>query len=213
MTDKHETWMRLAIEEAELARGTTGDNPWVGCAIVSPDGELLGRGHTLGPGEHHAEIAAARDARARGQDVAGATLYSTLEPCSFHGRTPACSRSIAERGIARVVIGMRDPHPRVNGAGIAILRDAGVEVIEGVCEAEVRRQLGLWVLEQHPDDAVQRAQALPEQERVARLADVYGVDRSRIEVFLARHLITDEGRISSTDGAPPNHGLQPPASH
>jgi diaminohydroxyphosphoribosylaminopyrimidine deaminase / 5-amino-6-(5-phosphoribosylamino)uracil reductase len=209
MTSEHETWMRLAIEEAELARGTTGDNPWVGCAIVSLDGELLGRGHTLGPGEDHAEIAAAHDARARGHGVVGATLYSTLEPCSFHGRTPACSKSIAERGIARVVIGMRDPHPRVNGAGIVILRDAGVEVIEGVCEAEVRRQLGLWVLEQHPYDPVRRAQALPEQERVSRLAEIYGVDRSCIEVFLARHVSTDEARISSTDRTLPSNCWPP----
>ncbi len=209
MTNEHETWMRLAIEEAELARGTTGDNPWVGCAIVSPQGELVGRGHTLGPGEDHAEIAAARDAQARGQSVVGATLYSTLEPCSFHGRTPACSRSIAERRIARVVIGMRDPHPRVNGAGALILRDAGVEVIEGVCEPEVRRQLGLWVLEQHPYEPLRRAQALPEQERVSRLAEVYGVDRCRIEVFLAKHLLSDDGGISSTDGTLPKNGLPP----
>lgn len=187
MSLEHERWMRLAIEEAERARGTTGDNPWVGCAIVSPGGELLGRGHTLGPGEDHAEIAAARDAHARGHSVVGATLYSTLEPCSFHGRTPACSRSIAERGIARVVIGMRDPHPRVNGAGTRILRNAGVEVIEGVCEAEVRSQLGLWALEQHPQEPLRRAQALPEQQRVARLAEIYGVDRSRIELFFATH--------------------------
>ena len=192
MTYEHETWMRLAIEEAELARGGTGDNPWVGCAIVSPQGELLGRGHTLGPGEDHAEIAAARDAQARGQSVIGATLYSTLEPCSFHGRTPACSRSIAARGIARVVIGMRDPHPRVNGAGALILRNAGVEVIEGVCELEVRRQLGVWVLQQHPYEPLLRAQTLPEQERVSLLAEIYGVDRSRIEVLLARHLVPDE---------------------
>src|SRR5258708_16978036 len=147
MSHEHERWMCLAIEEAELARGTTGDNPWVGCVIVSPRGELLGRGHTLGPGEDHAEIAAALDARARGHSVAGATLYSTLEPCSFHGRTPACSRSIVERGIARAVIGMRDPHPRVDGAGTLILRDARGEVIEGGCEPEVRRQLGLWARE------------------------------------------------------------------
>src|SRR4051812_2797446 len=66
VSQEHERWMRLAIEEAELARGTTGDNPWVGCVIVSPSGDLLGRGHTLGPGEDHAEIAAARDAQAGG---------------------------------------------------------------------------------------------------------------------------------------------------
>jgi diaminohydroxyphosphoribosylaminopyrimidine deaminase/5-amino-6-(5-phosphoribosylamino)uracil reductase len=192
MTHEHEAWMRLAIDEAELARGATGDNPWVGCAIVNPQGELVGRGHTLGPGEDHAEIAAARDAQARGQSVLGATLYSTLEPCSFHGRTPACSRAIAERGIARVVIGMRDPHPRVNGAGTLILRSAGVEVVEGVCEAEIRRRLGPWVLEQHPHEPLRRAQAWPVAERVSQLAEIYGVDRSRIEAFLARHPFPDE---------------------
>jgi diaminohydroxyphosphoribosylaminopyrimidine deaminase/5-amino-6-(5-phosphoribosylamino)uracil reductase len=187
MSQEHERWMRLAIEEAERARGTTGNNPWVGCVIVSPTGDLLGRGHTLGPGEDHAEIAASRDAQARGFSLVGATLYSTLEPCSFHGRTPACSRSIAERGIACVVIGMRDPHPRVDGEGIRILREAGVDVIEGMCEPEIRRQLGLWVLDQHPHDPIRRAEALPEPERAALLADIYGVDRSRIETLLAGH--------------------------
>jgi diaminohydroxyphosphoribosylaminopyrimidine deaminase/5-amino-6-(5-phosphoribosylamino)uracil reductase len=187
MSQEHERWMRLAIEEAERARGTTGNNPWVGCVIVSPTGDLLGRGHTLGPGEDHAEIAASRDAQGRGFSLVGATLYSTLEPCSFHGRTPACSRSIAERGIACVVIGMRDPHPRVDGEGIRILREAGVDVIEGMCEPEIRRQLGLWVLDQHPHDPIRRAEALPEPERAALLADIYGVDRSRIETLLAGH--------------------------
>jgi diaminohydroxyphosphoribosylaminopyrimidine deaminase/5-amino-6-(5-phosphoribosylamino)uracil reductase len=152
--------------------------------IVSPNGSLVGRGHTLGPGEDHAEIAAARDAEARGQSVAGATLYSTLEPCSFHGRTPACSKSIAARGVARVVIGMRDPHPRVNGEGIVILRQAGVEVIEGIYEAQIRRQLGLWIIEHHPHDLLRRAQALTEEQRVARLAEVYGVDPARIRTLL-----------------------------
>jgi diaminohydroxyphosphoribosylaminopyrimidine deaminase/5-amino-6-(5-phosphoribosylamino)uracil reductase len=196
MNHEHEAWMRLAIEEAELARGATGDNPWVGCAIVSERGELLGRGHTFGPGEDHAEIAAARDAQARGHSVVGATLYSTLEPCSFHGRTPACARSIAERRIARVVIGMRDPHPRVNGAGALILREAGVEVIEGICEPDVRRQLGIWVLEQHPHEPLRRAHALAQSERVAVLADVYGVDGARIEAFLARYLVFDDERLT-----------------
>ncbi len=212
MSQEHEKWMRLAIAEAELARGNTGDNPWVGCVIVNPRGEFLGRGHTLSPGEDHAEIAAARDAHSRGRGVVGATLYSTLEPCSFHGRTPACSTSIAERGIARVVIGMRDPHPRVDGAGMLILRDAGVEVIEGVCESEVRCQLGLWVLAQHPHEALRCAQALPGQELVSRLAEVYGVDRGRMEVFLAKHRTSDERRISHIDGTLPNNRLQPSAA-
>lgn len=184
--DAHERWMRLAIEEAELARGITGDNPWVGCVIVSAHGDLLARGHTLGPGEDHAEVAAARHAAARGHHLTGAWLYSTLEPCSFHGRTPACSRSIAARGIGRVVIGMRDPHPLVDGAGIRILRDAGVDVIEGICEVEVRRQLGSWVLEQHPHEPLRRAQMFPEEQRVERLADMYGVDRVCVEALFAK---------------------------
>jgi diaminohydroxyphosphoribosylaminopyrimidine deaminase/5-amino-6-(5-phosphoribosylamino)uracil reductase len=183
---RDDEWMRLAMEEGELARGTTGDNPWVGCVIVGTDGELLGRGHTLGPGEDHAEIAAARDAHARGHDVVGTTLFSTLEPCAFHGRTPACAVSIAERGIARVVIGMRDPHPRVDGEGIAILRGAGVEVLEGVCEAAVRRQLGSWVVEQHAHEVRRRAASLPEAGRAAALAAVYGVEPALIERLLAR---------------------------
>jgi diaminohydroxyphosphoribosylaminopyrimidine deaminase / 5-amino-6-(5-phosphoribosylamino)uracil reductase len=188
MKDDHERWMRLAIEEGELARGTTGDNPWVGCVIVSPAGVLLGRGHTQGPGEDHAEIAAARAAHAAGHSVVGATLYSTLEPCSFHGRTPACARSIAERGIARVVLGMRDPHPRVDGEGARILRAGGVEVIEGVCEAEVRRQLGAWALDQHPHEALVRARALPQAAVVARLAEIYGVEPARVEAFIESSL-------------------------
>lgn len=178
--------MRLAIEEAERARGHTGNNPWVGCTIVSAGGDLLGSGHTLGPGEDHAEIAAARDATERGFTVTGSTLYSTLEPCSFHGRTPSCARSIAARGVARVVIGMRDPNPRVDGEGIRILRDAGVEVLEGVCEAEIRRQLGTWVIEHHPHELQQRSITVPESERVALLAEIYGVEPSRIAALLAQ---------------------------
>jgi diaminohydroxyphosphoribosylaminopyrimidine deaminase/5-amino-6-(5-phosphoribosylamino)uracil reductase len=204
--------MRLAIEQAELARGMTGDNPWVGCVIVDARGELLGRGHTLGPGEDHAEVAAARDAEVRGRSVVGATLYSTLEPCSFHGRTPACSTSIADRGITRVVLGMRDPHPRVNGAGTLILRNASVEVIEGVCEPEVRRQLGLWVLAQHPHEPLRRAQTLPEAVRVAQLVEIYGVDRCRIEALFAKHLSADDGENAHTPETLPNNGLPPSAA-
>jgi diaminohydroxyphosphoribosylaminopyrimidine deaminase/5-amino-6-(5-phosphoribosylamino)uracil reductase len=179
--------MRLAMQEAELARGSTGDNPWVGCVIVSAEGELLGQGHTLGPGEDHAEIAAARAAQARGHSVTGATLYSTLEPCSFHGRTPPCARSIAARGVARVVTGMRDPNPRVDGAGAGILRDAGVEVIEGVCEAEVRRQLGVWVLEHHPHEPLERAESIPVERRRGELARIYGVNPEHIEAWVVAH--------------------------
>ena len=184
-----EALMRLAIDEAELARGTTGDNPWVGCVIVDARGEVLAKGHTQGPGEDHAEIAAARSATSRGLSIEGATMFSTLEPCSFHGRTPACSRVILEHRIARVVIGMRDPHPRVDGAGVRILSDAGVEVIEGICEREVRRQLGSWVLTHHLHEPIRRATELASklapQDLRATLAEIYGVDLARIEPVVA----------------------------
>jgi diaminohydroxyphosphoribosylaminopyrimidine deaminase/5-amino-6-(5-phosphoribosylamino)uracil reductase len=160
MRADHESFMRLAIAEGDRARGATGDNPWVGCVIAGVGGAILARGHTQGPGEHHAEIEAVLAATALGHDVRGTTMYSTLEPCSFHGRTPACSRVIVDHGIGVVVIGMRDPHPRVDGEGARILRDAGTEVVEGVCEREVRRQLGTWVLAHHPHEPARRAREL-----------------------------------------------------
>lgn len=191
----HEALMREAIAEAEHARGSTGDNPWVGCVIVDDDGTILARGHTLGPGEDHAEVSAARSAQDRGIDIRGKTLYSTLEPCSFHGRTPACSKAIAGRGIARVVIGMHDPHPRVDGEGIRILRDAGVEVIDGVCESEIRRQLGAWVLRFHPHEPRRRAAILGATKGAddvrAALAEIYGVEASIVEALL---VATDSDR-------------------
>jgi len=185
----HETLMRQAIDEAELARGTTGDNPWVGCVIVNSRGEILAKGHTQGPGEDHAEIAAARYAKARGLIIEGATMYSTLEPCSFHGRTPACSRVIVDLRLAKVVFGMRDPHPRVDGAGAQILKDAGIEVIAGICERDVRRQLGSWVFAYHPHEPLRRARelaiTLSRDDLRAALAEIYGLDLSRVEPVVA----------------------------
>jgi diaminohydroxyphosphoribosylaminopyrimidine deaminase / 5-amino-6-(5-phosphoribosylamino)uracil reductase len=178
-----EARMQLAIAEGELARGSTGDNPWVGCVITDENDVIIGRGRTQGPGEDHAEIVALRDAKGRRLNAVGATMYSTLEPCSFHGRTPACSNVICQSGIRRVVIGMRDPHPRVDGEGIRILRSFGVEVIEGVCEGSVRRQLGAWVLAQHPHEVRRRgrgfAETMTREELSRALAEVYGIDVGR----------------------------------
>ena len=184
----HDALMRLAIAEAERARGSTGDNPWVGCVIVDERGDVLSRGYTRGPGEDHAEIVAVREAEARGLRLEGLTIYSSLEPCSFHGRTPACSRVIVERAFARVVIGMRDPNPRVDGEGARILRDAGIEVIEAILERDVRRQLGSWVLAFHPHEPLRRALSLADgrsvEELIPELAEVYAVDPERIAQIL-----------------------------
>lgn len=180
--------MRLAIDEAERARGSTGDNPWVGCVLVDADGGVVARGHTQGPGEDHAEIVAIRDVKARGGALEPLTMYSTLEPCSFHGRTPACSRVIVDHGIRRVIIGMRDPHPRVDGVGAQILRDAGVDVIEGVCEHEVRRQLGVWVFAHHPHEPLRRAGVMTNDRGVIvrELAAIYAVDPELVRGLLER---------------------------
>jgi diaminohydroxyphosphoribosylaminopyrimidine deaminase / 5-amino-6-(5-phosphoribosylamino)uracil reductase len=147
---RDEAMMRAAIAEAERARGSTGDNPWVGCVICDEAGVVIAAGHTQGPGEDHAEIVALRRAKALGASLELSTLYSTLEPCSFHGRTPACAKAIVESGVRRVVTAIRDPNPLVDGAGNKILRDAGIDVTEGVCAAEVTRSLADWIRAYHP---------------------------------------------------------------
>jgi diaminohydroxyphosphoribosylaminopyrimidine deaminase/5-amino-6-(5-phosphoribosylamino)uracil reductase len=124
--------MQRAIE---LARGVlyiTSPNPRVGCVIVR-DGKVLGEGATQRAGGPHAEIVALRDAQARGNAVEGATVYVTLEPCSHHGRTPPCVDALLAVRPARVVVAMGDPNPRVNGEGLAKLRQAGIEVDVGLC--------------------------------------------------------------------------------
>jgi len=156
----HHAAMRLAIEEAERARGKTGDNPWVGCVLVADGGVVVARGHTQGPGEDHAEIVAMHEARQGGVDLASVTLYSTLEPCAFHGRTPACARAIVDAGVRRVVVGILDPNPRVDGAGLRILTDAGVAVVRDVQAPAITQQLGPWLLRYHPHEPERRARAL-----------------------------------------------------
>ncbi len=121
--------LRLALEEAR--KGTPSPNPHVGAIVVAPSGEIVGRGHHPRAGREHAEVMALREAGARAR---GATLYVTLEPCNHHGRTPPCTDAILAAGVRRVVVGVRDPDPRVQGGGNARLVAAGVEVTERVEE-------------------------------------------------------------------------------
>ena len=125
-------WMRAALLHARYALGQTSPNPAVGCVLVN-NGALVGRGHTATGGRPHAETTAIQDA---GDAAKGATAYVTLEPCSHHGQTPPCVEALIAAGINRVVIAAGDPDPRVSGQGVAKLRDAGVEVTEGVLVAE-----------------------------------------------------------------------------
>lgn len=128
-------WMRRALE---LARGviyTTSPNPRVGCVIVR-DGQVLGEGATQPAGGPHAEVMALRAAQAGGHDLAGATVFVTLEPCSHYGRTPPCVDALVAAAPARVVVALGDPNPRVAGQGFARLRAAGIAVTSGICEQE-----------------------------------------------------------------------------
>lgn len=128
-------WMRHALALASRVLHTTTPNPRVGCVIVR-DRQILGEGATQPPGGPHAEVMALRDAAQRGHDVAGATVYVTLEPCSHYGRTPPCANALCAARPARVVMAMGDPNPQVNGQGAAILRAAGITVDTGICHDE-----------------------------------------------------------------------------
>jgi diaminohydroxyphosphoribosylaminopyrimidine deaminase / 5-amino-6-(5-phosphoribosylamino)uracil reductase len=113
---------------AQKAQGRTAPNPMVG-AVVVQDGQIIGEGFHPGAGQPHAEVFALREA---GDRAKNATIYVSLEPCSHHGRTPPCSEAVIRAGVARVVVGMVDPNPLVDGGGIAQLRAAGIEVLTGV---------------------------------------------------------------------------------
>ena len=127
--------MALALSLGRRGWGNTWPNPAVGCVIVS-GGMILGRGWTAPSGRPHAEVLALAQA---GSAARGATAYVTLEPCAHHGQTPPCAQALIDAGVARVVVAVGDSDGRVAGRGIAMLRDAGVQVDIGVLEAEARR--------------------------------------------------------------------------
>ncbi len=127
----------MALLEGEKAHFIAPPNPAVGCILVK-DGEEIARGHTQAPGSNHAEIEAIEGAKRLGLSPRGATAYVTLEPCSHQGRTPPCAARLIKEGISRVVFAVEDPNPLVSGKGAKLLRDAGVDVLSGVCEEEAR---------------------------------------------------------------------------
>ena len=127
--------MQAALGLARRGLGSTWPNPSVGCVIVA-DGVVVGRGRTADGGRPHAEPQALAMA---GPKARGATAYVSLEPCCFHGHTPACTDALIAAGIACGVVGARDPDARVNGAGIARLRAAGIEVVEDVLRNEAEK--------------------------------------------------------------------------
>ena len=126
--------MARALELAQRGLYSTRPNPVVGC-VIERDGQVEGEGWHERAGGPHAEVFALRQA---GDRARGATAYVTLEPCAHHGRTPPCAEALVDAGVARVVAAMRDPFPRVDGAGFARLQAAGIEVASGLLEAQAR---------------------------------------------------------------------------
>ena len=134
-------YMQRALHLARRAVEASSPNPPVG-AVVVKDGEIIGKGFTLPPGEGHAEAVALEKA---GKGARGAVLYTTLEPCAHHGRVPPCSQAIIRAGIAEVHMAMIDPNPLVNGKGKAELEAAGIQCVLGEREEEACRLIEAYV--------------------------------------------------------------------
>jgi diaminohydroxyphosphoribosylaminopyrimidine deaminase/5-amino-6-(5-phosphoribosylamino)uracil reductase len=179
-------YMARALAVAERGRGRTSPNPMVGAVVVDPEGVVVGSGSHEMAGGPHAEVHALHEA---GDRARGATLYCTLEPCSHVGRTGPCAPRVADAGIARVVLAVEDPNPLVNGRGIAILRERGVQVRAGVMRDEARalnRPFFSVMLRRRPLVTMKVALSLD-----GRIAEAAGV-RTRLTGPAANRLIHRE---------------------
>ena len=130
----HEIFLKRAIDLARKGKYLTKPNPMVGCVIVK-DSEVIAEGYHMKYGSNHAEINALEDLN-KNNNISEAefrqlTLYCTLEPCCHHGKTGPCTDAIIKSGIKKVVIGIKDPNPKVSGSGIKQLEDNGIEVLSG----------------------------------------------------------------------------------
>lgn len=134
---QYETYMKKCFELALKGEGNTSPNPMVGCVVLDKNNNIVSEGFHKKCGENHAE----RDAllKIKPENCEGGTLVVNLEPCSHYGKTPPCADLIIEYGIKKVVVGMRDVNPIVAGNGIKKLKNAGIDVVEGVLEEEARR--------------------------------------------------------------------------
>ena len=130
----YENEMKRCIELAKAARGQTSPNPMVGCIVLNSEGKIISEGYHKAYGEFHAE----RDALLKLDSAKDCTLIVNLEPCCHTGKTPPCTDIIIEKGIKKVVYGMKDPNPKVAGKGLKILKDANIKLIGPVLEKECR---------------------------------------------------------------------------
>jgi diaminohydroxyphosphoribosylaminopyrimidine deaminase/5-amino-6-(5-phosphoribosylamino)uracil reductase len=194
-----EAYIRRTLELAEKGAGLTSPGVMVGAVIVK-EGRVIGEGFYTYDGIRHAEIIALEHA---GSAAAGATVYTNLEPCSHHGRTPPCAQALIDAGAARVVTSMQDPNPDVNGKGLAMLRGAGIAVESGLLESEARRLNEAFItykMERRPFGILKIAMTLD-----GKIATRHGESRwitseeSRAAVHRLRHrcdaLVTGSGTV------------------
>ncbi|MEM9052853.1 MAG: bifunctional diaminohydroxyphosphoribosylaminopyrimidine deaminase/5-amino-6-(5-phosphoribosylamino)uracil reductase RibD [Bacteroidota bacterium] len=149
--ENHKLYMKRCLELASMGMGNVAPNPMVGCVLVK-DGKIIGEGYHRVYGEPHAEVNAIRSVKDP-NEFKDSTIYVSLEPCSHYGKTPPCADLIINSRIPRVVIAQKDPNPLVAGNGIKKLREAGIEVIEGVLETEakeINRRFNVFHQEKRP---------------------------------------------------------------
>ena len=137
-------FMREALTEGQKALPACRPNPPVGCVLVR-NGEVIARGYTQPPGEHHAEAMALTQVDG---DLGDVVAFVTLEPCSFQGRTPSCAKGLVERKIGQVYVALIDPHPKNQGRGIAILEAAGIFVTVGILKEEAEKDLNPYLIKE-----------------------------------------------------------------
>jgi diaminohydroxyphosphoribosylaminopyrimidine deaminase / 5-amino-6-(5-phosphoribosylamino)uracil reductase len=174
--------MHLAITCARSVEGRTAPRPAVG-AVVVQDGIVVGQGATAPPFGPHAEIHALNQA---GERARGADLYVTLEPCCITVHTPPCTRAIIEAGIQRVFIGSRDPNPRIDGQGMSLLRNAGIEVISGIERVEtdeIVRPFATFITKGRPYITAKWAMTL-DGKLASRSGDAYWISGPEARVWV-----------------------------
>lgn len=140
--DQLVAFMRAAIAEGRRALPACLPNPPVGCVLVR-DGQMVARGHTQPPFENHAEPMALAQLEGELSDV---TAFVTLEPCSFHERTPSCAKEMIRRGVGTTYVACIDPHPKNRGRGVEMLRESGMRVITGFLTAEAQPDLDPYLI-------------------------------------------------------------------
>jgi len=195
-------FLQACVELAAQGQMTCAPNPPVGC-IIWRDGQVLGRGFHARAGSGHAEVNALSDAAT---EVRGATVFVSLEPCSFVGRTPACAQTLIDAGVARVVVAAVDPNPQVAGQGIRMLRDAGVtvDIVELASARECIQGFAKRITQQRPWVRIKTAASLDGSVALANGASQWitgGAARADVQYWRARSdaIITGVGSVLADD--------------